>query len=339
MTPPAHTRLVTQPDEIEALTVALRTDIDAVHEQVLAAIGAAATELYTLPVAARVKRLRDLETTLLALADQVDAIAARHVLAAVQGAYEIGAWATAIGVEGSASFAAVDLDAITHIADDAMDSLLHATKGMREDVKAIIRETVRDRVRAKVFTGQSATQAGRDLAVELAARGVTAVTYANGAKVSLPQYAAMVIRTKTAEAYQEGGMNQGERLGIEWWEVMDGPGCGWSSHDDPRKADGMIVPLATAREHPTSHPNCRRSTSPRPDITSAREAMDARPTTNRVVQEAQAQAVAAQQQARRAVARTTSRGARASAALDMQAGTVPPIAAAQRHAALLRRRA
>lgn len=330
---------MTQPDAVEDLTRSLRADIDAVHAQIAAEIGATATALYTQPVAVRVARLRALEQTLLALADEVDAIAARHVATAVQGAYEIGAWATAVTAGTGATFAPLDVDAITHIADDTMDSLLHATQGVREDVKVVIRETVRDRVRAKVFTGQTAVQAGKDLAAELAERGVTAVTYANGAKVSLPQYAEMVVRTKTAEAYQEGGMNQGERLGIEWWEVMDGPGCGWSSHDDPMKADGMIVPLATAREHPTSHPNCRRSTSPRPDITSAREARDASPTPSGDAARDQEVAVAQQARAQRLVAVSTGTAARASTGLDLQAGTVPATAAALRHAALLRRRA
>lgn len=330
---------MTQPDAIEELTAAMRADIDAVHAQIAAEIAATATALYTQPVAVRVARLRALEQTLLALADEVDAIAARHVTTAVQGAYEIGAWATAVTTGTGATFAPLDVDAITHIADDTMDSLLHATKGMREDIKSLIRETVRDRVRTKVFTGQTAVQAGRDLAVELAERGVTAVTYSNGARVSVSQYAQMVVRTKTAEAYQEGGMNQGERLGIEWWEVMDGPGCGWTSHDDPTKADGMIVPLATAREHPTSHPNCRRSTSPRPDITSAREARDASPTPSGDVTRDQEVAVAQQARAQRLVAVSTGTAARASTGLDLQAGTVPATAAALRHAALLRRRA
>ena len=328
---------MTQPDAVEELTRALRGDIDAVQAQVAAEIAAVATTLYTQPVAVRVARLRALERTLLALADEVDAVAARYVTAAVQTAYEIGAWATAVTAGTSAAFAPLDVDAITHIAGDTMDSLLHATKGMREDIKVLIRETVRDRVRAKVFTGQTAVQAGRDLAVELAERGVTAVTYSNGARVSVAQYAQMVVRTKTAEAYQEGGMNQGERLDIEWWEVMDGPGCGWASHDDPTKADGMIVPLATAREHPTSHPNCRRSTSPRPDITSAREARDASPTPSGDAARDREVAVAQQARAQRLVAVSAGTPARASAALDLQAGTVPPAAAALRHAAMLRR--
>ncbi len=158
-------------------------------------------------------------------------------MAAVQGACEIGAWTTAVSTGTSATFAAVDVDAVTHIATDAMDPLPRATRGAREDVKVMIREVVRDRVRAKVVIGQTAVDADRDLAAELAERGVTAVTCSDGRRVTRPQYAEMVVRTKTAEAHQEGGFNQGERLGIEWWEVMDGPGCGWSSHDAPQTAD------------------------------------------------------------------------------------------------------
>jgi len=104
------------------------------------------------------------------------------------------------------------------------------------------------------------------------------VVYANGARIPLPSYTDMVLRTKSALAYQEGGFQQGKELGIQWWEIMDGPECGLSYHEDPTLADGMIVDTVTAEKFPISHPNCVRVTSPRPDIQSATEAKDAKRT-------------------------------------------------------------
>jgi len=325
---------VTQPDAIESLASALIADLTAVVDQLEAAIRDAMPGWFHLTPPARVIRLRELQTTLLAMINDADAIAANRVVATMQTAYETGAWAAAIGAGATAGFSGIDVDAVTHLATDTMSNLLQATKGMREDVKQVIRELTRDQVRTKLYVGQTAIQAGQDLAKTMADRGITAVVYSNGAHVSLAQYAEMVIRTKTAEAYQEGGLNQGEQLGIDWWEVMDGPGCGWTSHDDPQKADGMIVPLASARAHPLSHPNCRRSTTPRPDIASLSDAQDATPTPTTSTTRVWDAAVRAQAQANRAVATSTT-PARASAGLDTAAGVIPNTPAGRRFAATL----
>src|SRR5690606_7741166 len=104
------------------------------------------------------------------------------------------------------------------------------------------------------------------LAADLAERAIHAVTYADGKRVGLTSYTDMLMRTRTAEAFQQGGFTQGRALGITWWEIMDGPTCGLSYHDDPTLADGMIVPTDMAERYPISHPNCVRVTTPRPDI-------------------------------------------------------------------------
>src|SRR5690606_4778935 len=108
----------------------------------------------------------------------------------------------------------------------------------------------------------TALQAAQTLLTQLRERGVTAVIYSNGTRMPLPAYTRMLMRTRTAETYQEAGFNQGERMGVDQWLILDGPGCGLTSHDDEREANGMVVDLATARQYPISHPNCRRSTTP-----------------------------------------------------------------------------
>lgn len=243
-------------DSIEDLARALLADLAAVHARILDEITDLATRWYGYQPPLRLHRLRQIEQEIRTIADEADTIAARQVMQTIHTAYGVGAWSTALTLQVGAEFTGVDVDAVTNLAQDTMQDLLHATRGMREDVKGIIRDLARDEVRAKLYTGQTAVQAGRDLATALRERGITAVVYSDGRRVSLPVYAEMVVRTKTAEAYQEGGLNQGERLGVDWWEILDGPDCGWTSHDDPQKATGMIVSLTDARAYPIAHPNC-----------------------------------------------------------------------------------
>lgn len=67
--------------------------------------------------------------------------------------------------------------------------------------------------------------------------------------------------TKTAQnlssvaAYRKSEVVQALR-------VFDGLDCGWSSHDDPVKADGMIVSFDEAHAQPLSHPRCVRNFAP-----------------------------------------------------------------------------
>jgi hypothetical protein len=44
---------------------------------------------------------------------------------------------------------------------------------------------------------------------------------------------------------------------------FDGDDCGWTSHDDPDKADGTIRTLDEASDYPLPHPNCVRGWTPR----------------------------------------------------------------------------
>lgn len=322
---------MTQPAAIETLTAALLQDLAAVHEKILAALDELAAQWPTLTVMQRRRALVDLDHQVSGLMGNADAVAARAVVQATTAAYQIGGTATALAMAAVPAFTQVDVDAITALAQDQMTDLLHATTGVRQDVKALIRELTRDHIRDKLYTGQTATQAAADLSKALRARGVAAVVYADGRRVTMPTYAEMVVRTKTAEAFQEGGLNQGERLGVDWWEILDGPGCGWTSHDDPDEANGKIVPLETARQHPLSHPNCRRSSTPRPDITTAREAAHATPVAPETVPVVWDAAVKAY---RPATITLSTSPARQSTAVQLPA-TVPNTAAGRRFAATL----
>lgn len=45
-------------------------------------------------------------------------------------------------------------------------------------------------------------------------------------------------------------------------KVYDGDDCGWTSHDDPDKANGKIVSFDEAAAYPLAHPRCVRSFAP-----------------------------------------------------------------------------
>jgi len=247
----------------------------------------------------RLERLRAMEvhvTDLMAAAQQTLDSKVPGMLAE---AYEVGAWGAALQTGAAAAFSAIDLDAITVLARDTMDDLLAGTRGVTASTRSLVQTMSRDRILNATYAGMTAEQAGVRLAADLQGEGIYSILY-NGTpprRVALPTYTDMVVRTKTAVAYQEGGFQQGKQLGIEWWEIMDGPDCGLSFHDDPTLADGMIVRTADAEKFPISHPNCVRVTSPRPDIEDARQAAAAKPTPTEKQREDQAAASRAREAA------------------------------------------
>lgn len=228
----------------------------------------------------RLQRLREMQANVRDLLTRVESAIKNQAPNISVMAYELGAWGASLQTGAAAAFTALDINAISVLARDTMGDLLGATKGVSDSTKVLIREMTRDRVLNATYAGLTAQQAGVQLAADLAEHSITSVVYANGARVALPSYTDMVLRTKTAIAYQEGGFQQGRELGIQWWEIMDGPTCGLTYHDDPTLADGMIVPVDLAERYPISHPACVRVTSPRPDINSESQARDARRTSS-----------------------------------------------------------
>lgn len=57
-----------------------------------------------------------------------------------------------------------------------------------------------------------------------------------------------------------------DELGTEWVEVRDGADCGWTSHDDPDRANRTLRTVQDALAHPTAHPHCVREFLPRLDL-------------------------------------------------------------------------
>ena len=161
--------------------------------------------------------------------------------------------------------------AVEALARDAYRDVLAATEFVDADAKAWVRRVSRQVSGFKITSGDTARQAAarfeRELSREFRARGIGAVTYANGSKHSFGEYAEMLLRTKTGVAYNAGTLNQSRLVGIQWFELLDGSNCGLTAHHDPDLANGKIVPFYIAEAYPLSHPNCRRAIVPRPDLT------------------------------------------------------------------------
>lgn len=216
------------------------------------------------------RRLFELQRAIEAKMLQLDAQAREWVATELVRPYALGAAAGAVELSESAAavWTLLPHEAISRIATDTLDDLLKATRHVRRTTKALIRAIAKDQVLAKLTQERTAVDAGRRMAKIIEQRGIHAITYADGSRHGLKEYAEMLVRTKTGEAYNLGTLEAQEALGVEFWECFDGAGCGLTSHQDPVKALGRIVDKDTALRYPLSHPNCRRSWGARPDITS-----------------------------------------------------------------------
>ncbi len=88
-------------------------------------------------------------------------------------------------------------------------------------------------------------------------RGIDAVvreTYRNRAET--------IARTEVATASQQAAHDRYKEAGVTHVDIDDGPGCGWTSHNDPDIADGSRRTLQEVEAYPLSHPNCVRVSLP-----------------------------------------------------------------------------
>lgn len=213
-------------------------------------------------------RLNDLFASLERSRQDVESSALQWMQTAFPGFYAQGMTNMRAGYSSDpASWTQPHRDAVGLLAVDTFDSLLRPSQFEPDEIKATVRELARASTAEAIIGGKTATQAGADLADKLAARGIFGVTYADGKFVRGSSYADMVVRTRSAIAYNAGGINQARADGVEVFEISDGPECGLASHDDDQLADGMIIDPDTAASYPISHPNCVRSFLPRPDLT------------------------------------------------------------------------
>ncbi|MFF3358065.1 hypothetical protein ACFYWN_36870 [Streptomyces sp. NPDC002917] len=53
-------------------------------------------------------------------------------------------------------------------------------------------------------------------------------------------WAELATLAKSAVAYNSGTLNRAREAGVQWMQVFDGAGCGWTGHQDPDKAAGTL---------------------------------------------------------------------------------------------------
>jgi hypothetical protein len=265
------------PDAVELLSAQIRADLQGVSDRIEAEQTRLIEAWPELAAVARRRLLREVQARVLALAAAAGEIARVQLGPVVGGAYRLGAEQAALTTGVVATFGGVDTAAVAELARDAYADVLAATQHISDTTKELVRTMARERIADKLLAGQPPADAARRLRDDLQGRGIAAITYRDGARHQLGDYTDMLVRTKTAEATQAGGFGQARALGIEWMELMDGPGCGLASHRDARKANGLILTVDEAARYPLSHPRCRRVASPRPDITSAVDARAADP--------------------------------------------------------------
>lgn len=253
-----------QPAEVTAIADEL---VDA-YQAVADIIARAQTEFLANPTRRRALTAR-LRGEVTAALDNADDQLRSWLVDRFPTVYLLGADTTAASLGFTVDpFALVHQSAIQRIVDDLFDDLLKATRFVRRDVKKFIGESAKLVAEAKLRDGETAIQAGRRLAAIIDEHGIKGITYADGSRHGIDEYSEMLLRTKTAVAYNEGTFNAASEAGIVFYEVFDGHGCGWSNHNDPDIANGQIVTEAEARANPISHPRCQRSFGARPDLTS-----------------------------------------------------------------------
>jgi hypothetical protein len=219
------------------------------------------------------RQLLELSQDVTRIAGDLDSAAREWTSRRLPEVYAMGGADTAPDTFG---WAQSDVEAVRQLAVDTYGDLLRSTRFMRRDVKAFIREATRGQARVALLEGTTATRAGEQLARQLRDRGVNAVRYKNGALHSIGDYSDMVLRSKTAEAYNRGAISSLRSAGVTFVEVSDGPDCGWTSHDDADKANGTIRSVDEAERYFIAHPRCARSFGGRPDITTPGQATQQR---------------------------------------------------------------
>ncbi|PSK57085.1 hypothetical protein B0E38_02616 [Streptomyces sp. 111WW2] len=93
------------------------------------------------------------------------------------------------------------------------------------------------------------------------------VVYANNSRHPVDAWArAAVTWQAVTTANTAAARTALDELGTEWVEIRDGAACGWTSHDDPDRANRTLRTIQDALAHPTAHPHCQRELLPRLDL-------------------------------------------------------------------------
>ena len=150
--------------------------------------------------------------------------------------------------------------------DPAMVELLRTAGQRIVRINQITREAVQRTLNEGIARGLSDFQIARGV-TELrdAAGNITREAFTGLQDVVTETYkdrALTIARTEMATASQEATADRYSDAGVTEVDIIDGPECGWTFHDDPDLADGSRRSVGESRIHPLSHPNCVRVSLP-----------------------------------------------------------------------------
>lgn len=245
------------------------------YRDAVARLAARAAAIATDPRRTRERaRLRDLIAAVDDELDALDAATRGWVRVRLPAVYADGARRTAADIGATFEWTRPHREAVQQAAARTWDELLTSTRFVRRDSKATIRRMARDATTRALLENVTPTRAAGDMAAALRETGIATVRYRNGARHSVADYADTVIRTETAQAYNQGALTLGREEGVEWWEYADGPGCCVGpGHSVGDLANGLVV--RSDDIVPLAHPRCRRAIFARPDVTSPGQAVEA----------------------------------------------------------------
>jgi hypothetical protein len=162
---------------------------------------------------------------------------------------------------GPASFTQVHRAAVEILAMDSFDDLARSVSFLEPQAKRVLREAAKARTTIGALTGSSVRSDTSALVRELTTRGVTGFVDKAGRNWRLSTYAEMVIRTKSAQAYNTGTVLRAEETGTEVFVIRDGERSG---HKECLAFADTTADARWSLANPIQHPNCVRSFGPSP---------------------------------------------------------------------------
>ncbi|WP_327297755.1 MULTISPECIES: hypothetical protein [unclassified Streptomyces] len=201
---------------------------------------------------------------------RVDQEARQFVQRQLSQLYEEGGRVAAEALGVTFTWTTFHRDALQSLAADSYGDFLRRSEEaerMASQFYRAAREAARREVSLLAAGNMTAKQAAKNLAERLAAKHqLTHVVYRNGTRVPVRAWAEAATLAKSAVAYNAGTLNRTRQAGVTVVEVFDGFDCGWTSHQDPDKANRTLRSVEEAADWPISHPRCRRGFGPRPDV-------------------------------------------------------------------------
>lgn len=198
---------------------------------------------------------------------------AAHLVTLVTGQYANGMVLAAATAGFAVSWTPAHQQVVALLAADTYSDLLersYEAGRVSDRLVRTIRRVAREEMPFQATGGKTARDVGRAIRARLEDEfRIGTVTYRDGSIHSVREYTEMLARTKGRVAQNSGSVNAYFEIGIEYLEVFDGGTCGWTSHQDVDKANGTIRTAEACAAQLLSHPNCRRTFGPRPDVTAA----------------------------------------------------------------------